>query len=238
MIFDDEFIESLPEDNWKALEKIFKHFEVCHERQGVDQEDNSANYSTLVEAYSFLVAFLEKIGFPDKLPEIDIKDKEANINEILGAFYGTLPKHIETLENKLNKSIFIDSKSRFAAKLGTGFAYEFSEGDLNKVQTSINELRDLISGSEIIEDNHKQRLLKRLERLQNELHKKMSDLDRFWGFVGDAGVVIGKFGKDAKPFTDRIKNIMNIVWRTQARAEELESGSPNPFLKQNNESDE
>lgn len=110
--------------------------------------------------------------------------------------------------------------------------------NLSLNQTSINELRDLISGSEVIEENHKQRLLKRLERLQSELHKKMSDLDRFWGFVGDAGVVMGKFGEDAKPFTDRIKDIMNIVWRTQARAEELESGSPNPFLKQNNESDE
>ena len=39
----------------------------------------------------------------------------------------------------------------------------------------------------------------------------MSDLDRFWGFVGDAGEVIGQLGKDAKPFTHRIKDIMNIV---------------------------
>ncbi len=90
--------------------------------------------------------------------------------------------------------MFFDSKSKFAAKLGMGFAYEFSEGDLNKVQTRINELRDLIFESPVIEDNHKQRLLKRLERLQSELHKKMSDLDRFWGFVGDASVVLGKFG--------------------------------------------
>jgi hypothetical protein len=49
---------------------------------------------------------------------------------------------------------------------------------------------------------------------------------------------MGKFGKDAKPLTDRIKEIMNIVWRTQARAEELENGAPNPFLKQNNDSEE
>jgi hypothetical protein len=136
---------------------------------------------------------------------------------------------------QIEASIFNNAKAKFAAKLGAGFAYEFSEGDLNKVQTSINELRDLISASEIIEDNHKQRLLKRLEHLQSELHKKMSDLDRFWGFVGDAGVVMGKFGKDAKPITDRIREIMKIVWNTQARAEELESGAPNPFLKENND---
>ena len=71
--------------------------------------------------------------------------------------------------------------------------------------------------------------------MQSELHKKMSDLDRFWGFVGDAGVVMGKFGNDVKPLTDRIREMMGIVWNTQARAEELESGSPNPFLKENND---
>ncbi len=130
-----------------------------------------------------------------------------------------------------NETLFKDAQAKYSAKLGACFTYEFSDGDLKKVQMSISELRDLISGSAFIEDNHKQRLLKRLERLQSELHKKMSDLDRFWGVVGDAGVVIGKFGKDAKPLADRIKEIMNIVWRTQARAEELESGSPNPFLK-------
>ncbi len=66
----------------------------------------------------------------------------------------------------------------------------------------------------------------------------MSNLDRFWGFVGDAGVVMKKLGEDAKPITDRIKDIMEPIWNAQARAEELESGSPNPFLKENNEDDD
>lgn len=125
-----------------------------------------------------------------------------------------------------------DAQAKFSAKLGVGFVYEFSEGDLNKVQTNINELRDLISKATIFEIKHQQRLLSRLERLQSELHKKMSDLDRFWGFVGDAGVVMGKVGTEAKPFTDRIKDIMNVVWNTQARAEELESGAPNLFIEE------
>jgi hypothetical protein len=63
----------------------------------------------------------------------------------------------------------------------------------------------------------------------------MSDLDRFWGFVGDAGVVMGKFGNDVKPLKDRIGEMMGLVWKTQAHAEKLSSGSPNPFLKENND---
>jgi hypothetical protein len=73
--------------------------------------------------------------------------------------------------------------------------------------------------------------LKRLESLQAEMHKRVSDLDRFWGLIGDAGVVLGKFGKDAKPFVDRIRDIADIVWRTQSRAEELPSGTSSPLLE-------
>lgn len=67
------------------------------------------------------------------------------------------------------------------------------------------------------------------------MHKKMSDLDRFWGLVGDAGVVLGKFGDDAKPIIDRIRVIAQIVWRTQARAEELPSDAPMELLTSNEE---
>ena len=62
------------------------------------------------------------------------------------------------------------------------------------------------------------------------MHKKVSDLDRFWGLIGDAGVVLGKLGNDAKPIVDRIKEVAEIVWQTQSRAEELPSGTKIPLL--------
>ena len=71
-------------------------------------------------------------------------------------------------------------------KLGKGFFYEFSSGDIDKIQNLINLLREEITKAKFIEDNHKQRLLKRLEKTQSEIHKKVSDLDRFWGLIGDA----------------------------------------------------
>ena len=66
----------------------------------------------------------------------------------------------------------------------------------------------------------------------------MSDLDRFWGLVGDAGVVVGKLGKDAKPIVDRIQEVAEIIWRTQARAEELPSGQEMPLLTKGSGEDE
>ena len=61
-----------------------------------------------------------------------------------------------------------------------------------------------------------------LERLQQEMHKKVSDLDRVWGLFGDAGVMLGKFGRDAKPLVDTIKDLMTCIWRVQSRSEQIE----------------
>lgn len=122
-------------------------------------------------------------------------------------------------------------KRQFQAAMKSSFAYEFSQGDLERIQTLVNELRDSIGQCEKLDPTHKQRLLKRLEHLQSELHKRVSDLDRFWGLIGDAGVVLGKLGEDAKPIVDRIREIAQIVWRTQARTEELPSSTPIPKVE-------
>ncbi len=115
--------------------------------------------------------------------------------------------------------------------LNKGFYYEFTSGDIERIQEIINELREEISNNPSFEPEHKQRLLKRLEILQSELHKKMSDLDRFWGLIGDAGVAIGKFGMDAKPIVDRLKEITSFAWKAQAHREELSSDSAFPVLE-------
>lgn len=96
----------------------------------------------------------------------------------------------------------------------------------------------MISGSNKLEDDHQRRLLAKLEKLQSELHKKVSDLDRFWGLLGEAGVVSGKLGRDAKPIVDRIREIAEIVWRTQARSEQLPSASEFPLLEKRDDADE
>ena len=74
------------------------------------------------------------------------------------------------------------------------------------------------------------RLLNRLEELQRELHKKMSKLDKFWGFIMDAGPVLGKFGEDAKPFFERINELAEIIFRAQSIVQELPSSTPLPLL--------
>lgn len=133
---------------------------------------------------------------------------------------------------KLKKAnlLYNNAKSEYTAKFKTGFIYEFSDEDYERIQSLINELHDLIVSSTLFEENHKERILKKLEKLQQELHKRMSSLDKFWGVIGDAGVVLGKFGEDAKPFIDIFREIALIIWKTQAIAEELPPNTPFPQL--------
>lgn len=128
-------------------------------------------------------------------------------------------------------------KERALLSLSKGFSYEFTQGDLDRIQALINETRDWLTASDIFTAEHKDRILKRLESLQRELHKKMSSLDKFWALMGDAGVALGKFGVDAKPLVDRIGEILKIAGTSQSRAEELPSNSPLPQIKWGGERD-
>lgn len=81
------------------------------------------------------------------------------------------------------------------------------------------------------------RLLKKLEALQSELHKKMSNFDKFWGFFIDSGIALTKFWENAKPFRDDVKEIVQIVSRTQAKAENVQNLFPLNLLKSGDSSD-
>src|SRR5438045_5881321 len=104
------------------------------------------------------------------------------------------------------------------------FVYEFSETDVQEIQGHINDLRNLFSSSEELTEEHRKRLLRRLEQLQAELNKTMSDLDRFWGLVGDAGVAIRKFGEDSKNaalIVAAIYKLTMLIWKAQLVAHGL-----------------
>ncbi len=230
MFFDEEFISNAEQNPIEAIseacEKVFK-------RLG-ELETGAQNWSTeehelLWEVASLVDLILEtnQISSDWKLPE-PTGDINQNCTE--------LQKYLEAIQDIFKEqSVKLKIKSykkRYNTAFKASFAYEFTQGDLDRIQVLINELREQITDCKKFEDGHKRRLLKRLEKLQSEMHKRVSDLDKFWGLIGDSGVVLGKLGTDAKPIVDRIKEIAEIVWKTQARTEELPSQAQNPILEQ------
>lgn len=205
---------------------------ICTLRNKVDSYLQNGNewgqneYDILLETYALII----------ELDHAQIINLDYHITNLTGQFATDLTIMSETLERtytqckaRMDRNSLERLRGRFRMDFSTEFSYEFSQGDLERLQELINQIRHQISAAGL-EDEHKQRLLARLEKLQSELHKKVSDLDRFWGLIGDAGVVLGKLGEDAKPIVDRVREVAGIVWKTQARSEELPSGTDIPLL--------
>ena len=120
-------------------------------------------------------ALLESKNFDFKKINLGT-ERMGNVEEIR-SFFNDLTREVE---QRQTKSYHEETRLKFGMLFKTTFHYEFSQGDLDRVQGLLNELRDLISKSELFTAEHKQRILKRLEKLQGELHKKVSDLESFW----------------------------------------------------------
>lgn len=228
MFFTPEFIREVEDDPTLGLSKACQLVNSKLEEYVTHSEWTEAEHELLWESASFIALIIQhhKMAISAVLPE---PTSELAYNCV------ALKKFITEVESEVAGHATLLKINAYTARyenmLSDSFAYEFSQGDLERVQYLLNELRIQISALEELEESHKQRLLKRLEKLQSELHKRVSDLDRFWGLVGDAGVVMGKLGTDAKPIVDRIREIAQISWNTQSRAEELPSNSPNPMLE-------
>ena len=227
MHFTDEFIQSLRDEpvsgTVQLLDMTFEALQL-ESQEGWSEKD----FGVMLETYALLVEVIESNLLPIKLQYPAVG---AGGSEQCASLYKYFNEVREVCLAEASKLRVASLRNRYRASLGTGFSYEFSQGDLDRVQELINSLREQISGLTQLEKDHQQRLLRRLEKLQSELHKRVSDLDRFWGLIGDAGVVLGKIGNDAKPIVDRIREIADIVWQTQSRAEELPSGTKLPQLE-------
>lgn len=222
-LYTEQFLQSLDDDPKVALYAICMHFHNARMRGEVNLNEHLEVYA-LIESY-VTANEMEGVVLPT-LPET----RDQRIQLIVVFVNNTLQELKSYIQSEEEQRVLQNLRGEFSAYIGKAFVYEFSDGDLKIIQKALNELRELVSASHIFEEKHRRRLLKRLEKLQQELHKKQSDLDHFWGLVGDAGVALGKFGQDAKPFVDRIREITDIVWRTQSRAEELPSDTRQAML--------
>lgn len=190
----------------------------------------------MLEAYA-LVSSLSETG------RISVNALPPTINSVLKTTCSQLQRFLVEAKHQVEAKLRIDTnqrkldqmKNHFSITLNNAFGYEFTDGDLKRIQQLLNELRELVSANTELDADHKQRLLKRLEEMQREMHKKVSDLSRFYALVGDAGVMLGKLGTNAKPLVDRMKELAGIAWTAQARAEELPSGSDHPMLGNDSE---
>jgi len=232
MFFSEEFIARVEDNPIEGL------VEACE--MATTKVKRNYNGSWTEEFHEFL---WEISSFIQQVIEVNDLETEAYFPEPSGDVDANCTQLFQAVQNVRDEfkasavQLKIQSyQGRYKTAFKKSFAYEFSDGDLTRIQTLINELRGCIADNVDLEEKHKQRLLSRLESMQSELHKRVSDLDKFWGLIGDAGVVVGKLGNDAKPIVDRIKELAQISWTTQSRSEGLPSNTPNPMLESDGDS--
>ena len=231
-MIDDPFVSSLPDEPFSALKAVSEAFFSFYgeiSAKPADDQDSTDDLNTgCLEYYGLARAIIEEnnLKIETNLPTISYDDS-GTITNVRDFFMG-LGREV----NAQHKFFILDkSINKYKNIISTGFKYEFSEKEINRIQTLINELRDLISEHTGFSEEHRLRLLSRLEKLQAEIHKTVSDLDRLWGLIGDAGVVFRKLGEDAKPIVDRIREIAEITWKAQKKAEGIDDESNLPLLE-------
>lgn len=206
--FQLNLLENLPSDPLEALNVL------CGEFSKFDTAGRglSEYHEDYLEAYSILNAFAQHKNL-DYVPMVNPSSAslQSNIRAIQKCFNDLTNEVGNRLSVRRAQGHFTSKRDHYTAIFSGLTAYEFSDADYEKIQNLINELRVLIVKNETLSESHRARLLKRLEAMQSELHKKTSDIDRFWGFIGEAGVNAKKFGEDIKPITDRVRELGAIV---------------------------
>lgn len=184
-------------------------------------------HEILMEAYALITVMAkeELIEFSTVLEGVDVHDVDSCI-----AISNFLSFVSTELARQQSSHKLASMKKKFESLVSASFAYEFTEGDVTRIQTLLNELRQLLCDNDELEEQHKRRILKRLEKLQSEMQKKMSDLDHFYGLTVEGFVMRQKVGENLMPIVDRIMELTKIIWLTQSRAEDLPSESETSLI--------
>lgn len=83
--------------------------------------------------------------------------------------------------------------------------------DKTRVIKLCADMRKIILASTDFDHPHKIRLANRIAAIEAQVHKENGMYDVIIGGVSDIGETLGKFGKDIKPLTDRINEVMKIT---------------------------
>ena len=228
VFFDEKFIRELDENPLIGVDKICNQFKKLDE-EIVSKKPPKSNpiehrgnfFTDYVKAYALLKQYneLKNLGYEVK----PIKEsKDSTITKIVATFNSVREQNAQSI----NEQFLSQAEEEYSMILGQ-FHYKIPEKKLKRIQDLINELRDLIDKSEDFEEEHKRRILIKLEKLQSELNKRVSNVAFIYGQMIQLGLTLGKFGEASKPFFDRIKEILSITVNVQKEAEGLPDSIPN-----------
>jgi len=229
LLYSEKFIEKILSEKDKNL-AIVKICEQYLFNQANISEDRE------IEACTFLLAYAKKHDFESIINEIEsIKDGDLTFgdldfdahedeNRIL--VKGLILKIRKNYDKKVQVTKYTDI---FESKINDRFTYKLEDKEIDSIQDLLNKLRDMIYSSNEIEDEHKRRLLEKINQLQTELNKEISDFDKFLGLMMETATTFGKAGEAAMPFIKLIHKLQEVLGPIIRRNKSLPKDSADPF---------
>ena len=226
-MFDEPFLDSLPLEKAQGMfgaVELLTNFDKWLENKPLTWKNHIESIEMLGVCFEYLEAI--DVSFEELEPQNDVNSARNQITAFVSSHLSSYRKHLESIEAK---NSLANSRERARFRFQSVFSYEFEDEEFDRVQELVNELREAIIASDEFEPEHKQRILKRLEKLQQELHKQMSDMDRFYAMFVEMSVAARKVGTNLKPIVDRVRELTQIAYDVQIRAEGLPPGRGLPF---------
>jgi len=199
-MFDEDFLKLLPEEDLGAILKI------CDEFYRLSGEGKLKQYDDYLTVYAILSSLVEGSGI--EISNVNITGSKDDDKKLINNYFNSATTEAT---KKLALQEIGEEKTKFKTIRDHIYEYEFSDSDYKKIQVQLNKIRNLISESEVISEDHQNRLLKRLEQFQGELHKRVTNLDRALGFLLDVSIIVKQTGEGAKPIAVVAKEISKII---------------------------
>ena len=93
--------------------------------------------------------------------------------------------------------------------------------DKSRVLELCIDMRKIVFASDHFDEPHKRRLLDRIAAIEHQVHQPNGLFDVVRGGIDEVGETLGKFGKNIKPLTDRMAEVVQIVRRSTKQYDQL-----------------
>ncbi len=215
----DDLLDELPNNNLHAIDELcVNYIELL--------KFNELEYLDKIEFYTIITRYIDIHGLKIYNLDLDFKGTDDDAADILKSIH-----NIRRSVTRLRAEEAAErAKNSIDNKFGLIKNYTLEDNDIETIQNTINELREIINESDQLDNKQKGQLLKQLEKMQSTLHKVVLDFNPFWGFWADAGFALRQFDQNGAPFLDRVERIMKIVFNVQAQQEVLPSSFEFPKL--------
>lgn len=212
-----ETLDNLPDDHDEAIIAICEAYLDQLGKLLNETNDTKILFPFYTDSLGVLIAMAIHYELGGNYEEVKTMTGDALANQMFQAFNSNL----DQARMRARTSSVSDNVDRYLDKMNKSARFEFVEGDYNRLQDLLNEMRDVVTKSDELEKEHKTRLLKKIEQLQSVLNKRMSSLDQFWALLGEVNGVLPLVHENLKELRKIGAEILFIVHMAQVTANGL-----------------